>query len=191
MRKTFSLIILSFTILNVYSQNPKPNEVAPVAQSWSFSKYGGANVNLYTGTINIDVPMYTYKDPDFEIPISLGYASNGYKPNIQTGILGLGWYLNAGGIITREIRGIADNYYGEGYFKMQNKRIVKGEYYKYSTNNVSFKQDGTNVFYDTQPDVFHFNFMGHTGYFVFLAKLDNNNMVSFDVKIYNTSHPKG
>ena len=87
--------------------------VMQAPQTWSFMKYGGqSSVDMYTGTLHVDIPIYTYKDNDFEIPVSVGYGSNGYKPNIQSGILGLGWYLNAGGSITREVRGVPDDYLG-------------------------------------------------------------------------------
>lgn len=76
--------------------------------AWSMIKYGDANVNLYTGSIGLSIPVYTYQDEDFTIPISLDYATTGYKPNVQTGILGMGWYLNVGGAITREVRGVYD-----------------------------------------------------------------------------------
>ena len=76
--------------------------------AWAMIKYGDANVNLYTGSIGLSIPVYTYQDEDFTIPISLDYASTGYKPNVQTGILGMGWYLNVGGAITREVKGIYD-----------------------------------------------------------------------------------
>lgn len=76
--------------------------------AWSMIKYGDANVNLYTGSIGLTIPVYTYQDEDFTIPISFDYASTGYKPNIQTGVLGMGWYLNVGGAITREVKGVYD-----------------------------------------------------------------------------------
>ena len=76
--------------------------------AWSMIKYGDADVNLYTGAVGLTIPVYTYRDEDFTIPISFDYASTGYKPNIQTGVLGMGWYLNAGGAITREVKGVYD-----------------------------------------------------------------------------------
>ena len=76
--------------------------------AWAMIKYGDANVNPYTGAIGLTIPVYTYQDENFTIPISFDYASTGYKPNIQSGVLGLGWYLNVGGTITREVKGIYD-----------------------------------------------------------------------------------
>lgn len=58
----------------------------------------------------VNVPIYTYKDNDFELPISVSYVSEGFVPSRQTGILGLNWFLNCGGSIAREIKGIPDDY---------------------------------------------------------------------------------
>lgn len=77
-------------------------------QVWSFMRYGNIQPNLYTGTLNYSIPIYTIKSPSFELPISLTYSSNGYIPNVQTSEVGLGWFLNAGGYVTREVRGMPD-----------------------------------------------------------------------------------
>ncbi|WP_301903268.1 hypothetical protein [Alistipes ihumii] len=86
------------------------DNILPSIENWDFIRYGDSPVNLYTGTVSVNIPIYTYKDKDFELPISVGYASNGYQPNIPTGILGMGWHLNAGGCISREVRGIPDDF---------------------------------------------------------------------------------
>jgi YD repeat-containing protein len=87
---------------------------------WSFMKYGNVPVDMYTGAVNVSIPIYTYKDNDFEIPISIDYVSQGYIPNMPAGSLGVGWFLNAGGMITREVRDMPDEYYhtyeNEWYF---------------------------------------------------------------------------
>ena len=54
-------------------------------QAWSFMKYRGDTPDLYTGTMSVSIPIYTYQDQDFTLPISLNYASNGYIPNVQAG----------------------------------------------------------------------------------------------------------
>ncbi len=92
----------------VYAKFQQKEAEMPVPQTWSFMKYGNSPVDMYRGIAQVDIPIYTYKDIDFELPISVGYASSGYMPNVQTGILGLGWFLNAGGCITREVRDVPD-----------------------------------------------------------------------------------
>ena len=93
--------LLSATNYSAFSQQKTIAwDKIPVIQSpqvWSFMKYGNmSSVDLYTGTVATSILIYTYKDNDFEIPISINYASSDFIPNVPTGILGLGWYLNAG-----------------------------------------------------------------------------------------------
>ena len=78
-------------------------------QAWAMNRYGNENVDLYSGTVGVNIPIYTYSDNDFTIPVSINYSSDGYRPNIQNGPLGLGWNLDQGGAVTREVRGIPDD----------------------------------------------------------------------------------
>jgi len=117
------LVFLSYIILlsSIFSfaQVRLSNEPArPSAEAWQMTRYGDVASSLYTGTMALSVPVYTYKDPDFEIPISLEYSSNGCVPNVRAGVLGPDWSLNAGGVITREIRGFPDEqiYHYTGQF---------------------------------------------------------------------------
>lgn len=83
---------------------PLPNS----PEAFSMIQYSSPQANLYRGEISIEIPFYTYSDDDFEIPISFSYRSGGYKPNVPYGVMGLGWSLNAGGFISREVRGLLD-----------------------------------------------------------------------------------
>lgn len=76
---------------------------------YSMMKYGDkADAGLYTGAAVYGLSLYAYRDRDFTIPLTLTYASDGFKPNSGIGASGLGWSLSAGGAITREVRGIPD-----------------------------------------------------------------------------------
>ena len=104
------LAILFIGEMRTFAQLRIGNEPSrPSADSWEMVKYGEIEPSLYTGTINLQIPFYTYKDNDFEIPVNFNYASNGCIPNSRPGVLGPGWVLEAGGVVTREIRGIPDN----------------------------------------------------------------------------------
>ncbi|MDR2292022.1 MAG: hypothetical protein LBE11_00930 [Prevotellaceae bacterium] len=92
------LLIMVVLAGNVFAQ-PKP---------WTFGENVVISPNLYTGTMQLAIPFYTYKDADFEIPVSFGYSSSGCLANVRGGIMGPGWGLNVGGSITREIRGVPD-----------------------------------------------------------------------------------
>lgn len=183
------------------------NPVSP--DVWSMIKYGNAEVNPYSGTVGTSIPIYTYQDDDFTIPISIDYASSGYKPNIPTGVVGLGWYLNAAGVITREVRGIPDdgcvtfNYmsYGFntqvfdvlGYASLHQMNNLQGNW-RFDdlvyTNiegkdymKVAYNASTPLSRYEMEPDVYHFNFLGHTGSFI----LQPNNRAVF----FNCNNPSG
>ena len=79
------------------------------AETWAMSKYGDAKPSLYTGAMHYSVPVYTYQDPDFTLPVSLEYNFDGYRPGQHSGTVGLGWNLSCGGVITRDIRGYPDD----------------------------------------------------------------------------------
>lgn len=83
-------------------------DVTPSVESFAMTKYGIVSPSLYTGAMSYSIPLYTYSDPDFTIPISLDYNYDGYRPSMASGTVGLGWALNCGGVITREVRGIPD-----------------------------------------------------------------------------------
>ena len=62
----------------------------PQTDAWNFVRQGEVSPSLYTGTINLSVPIYEYIDKDFSIPIVAPYSSNGNTPNQLPGILGPG-----------------------------------------------------------------------------------------------------
>lgn len=91
-----------------YNYSTVQNFQAPSVAT--FNTYGKIPVSLYTGTPNVTIPIYTIEEQGLSIPIELRYNIHNVKPNIHTGIVGLGWNLFAGGSITRIQKG---DYYDE------------------------------------------------------------------------------
>jgi hypothetical protein len=177
-----------FSPSNLYGQldmaygNSDPK--TPTWESYQFVKYGNVGASLYTGSINYSVPFYTYKDNDFELPISFDYTSNGYVTNSHAGVLGHDWRLNVGGVITREIRGVPDDMgksivignnpsasvsgfhslYKAGLAKNNTTPELGGEWGSYS---LYFYHSYGYSRYEPEPDLFHFQFLGYSGSFYF------------------------
>jgi hypothetical protein len=175
--------------LDITRQNTDPQ--MPTEETYRFMRYGKIGASLYTGAVNHSIPIFTYKDNDFDIPISFNYASNGFRPNSAPGNLGHEWILNVSGIITREIKGIADDASITSFINPRASGGVaaginaRGFYYAYSDNvshpnaypqlfvdlsgsSVLFSEynsSGKYLHYDIEPDMFHFNFMGYSGSF--------------------------
>ena len=74
-----------------------------------FIKNENVGVDYYRGTINLDIPLDKYSDPDFDIPISLKYQSEDFVPSRRPSYVGLNWTLNVGGAITRTVHGSPDD----------------------------------------------------------------------------------
>jgi len=77
-------------------------------ESAGFEKYGAAQVNEFTGTSSISVPIYTLSSRFLKAPITLAYQATGIRVSQEASWVGLGWDLIAGGRITVETRGTAD-----------------------------------------------------------------------------------
>ncbi len=81
----------------------------PSPTAASLGKFGDIPVNLYTGTPNIEIPLYTVHGRTLQLPITLRYHASGIKVEEIAGWVGLGWALDAGGVITRTVKGLPDD----------------------------------------------------------------------------------
>jgi hypothetical protein len=120
------------------------------------SKINSTPVNLFTGIPNISIPIYSFKNNSgLNISVSIDYVGGGIQVNEAPTVVGLGWYLNTGGSITRIVRGMPDDMPDYGYLYAaaipQDWRTNANKYYHDSI--------------DTQQDIFQFNFPGHSGKF--------------------------
>ncbi|NVK53261.1 MAG: hypothetical protein HWD85_10030, partial [Flavobacteriaceae bacterium] len=141
-----------------------PDLISPSPTAYNLGKYGDIPVNEATGMANISVPLYTYSTPNLSVPISLSYTTSGVKVGQVASWVGIGWNLNAGGVITRSIRGVADEDATyrtfPSYSSMQTLKTTNPTAYYTFIDNVAKK-----INYDYVPDVFNFNFNGYSGSF--------------------------
>lgn len=153
------------------------NVIPPSPNSASLGKYGEIPVSEFTGVANITIPLYEVVVDDLKVPISLSYHSSGHRVGERASWVGLGWSLNAGGVITRSMRGRPDE---SGFDK--NIALIKSWYEKNLQNFIfkGYTGDDTellqikkdmNKFYsqkwDVTSDFFYYNASGNAGKFVF------------------------
>jgi hypothetical protein len=152
--------------------NPAP--LSPNAAS--IQRFGDIPVGRYTGLPNIDIPVYNIKTTHLEVPVSLSYHASGVKIEDVASLVGLGWSLNAGGVITRNVRGLPDehafgylstNYLIDQYPTMDTTQL-RNYYYNISSNLA-----------DPQPDIFSFNAGPLSGKFHFKS---NGNIICIPQK---------
>lgn len=102
---TLLLILTSaISIAQVYPRLPSVNALTPEAAS--LTAFADIPINYYSGIPSIGVPIYSIKSLDNTMDISIGYHAGGIKVDEEASIIGLGWTLNVGGMIT-EVAGTA------------------------------------------------------------------------------------
>lgn len=110
MNRIISIIFLFIIALHVKATDVEWPHVIPRTPSVSaLEKFGDYPIGYNTGTVSIGVPLFNFAlDKGVALNISLDYHSSGIKVSDVCGRVGTGWALNAGGVISREIRGQRD-----------------------------------------------------------------------------------
>ena len=85
--------------------------IPPTPEAAALIRFVEYPVSYYTGVPEISVPLYTVKSREISFPVSLNYHASGIKVEDVSGFVGLGWSLNAGGVVSR----IEHNTFGEGF----------------------------------------------------------------------------
>lgn len=161
------LSLLFYCTLNAYSQNTDIyndilQKLTPQSpQASMMQRFGNYPVDYSTGVPNISVPLYTIKIGDFELPISIAYHASGIRVQDVATPVGLGWALNAGGCITKQVRGNEDR----GELDVRNHDEILS---KVATNFVGERYWSclaTGESGDTQTDRYSYNFCGQSGVF--------------------------
>ena len=175
--RIYFILIFGLTFLRVAAQQGtednvsnllKPVEVIPPPpNAASLGKYGGLDVGLSSGALNTSIPIYTYSSTNIQVPISISYYTTGFKVDEISSRVGMGWSLNAGGVITRTVMGGIDELSTR---KTPTFSTVTRALIDTFLKPVSLSNNAGG--YDSQPDKFSFNFGGYSGQFI----LDENGL---------------
>lgn len=174
MKTIFTLLIISLSCGLLYAQEDYNVVLPPSPTAASLGEYGSYPVSYYTGTPSISVPIFTLQGRELQLPISLSYMANGIGVEEKASWVGLGWSLNAGGVITRTVRGLDD-------FSAQSRVSfpLPSDFNQLKDLFVNI-QEG---FIDPEPDLYSFNFNGYSGTFVLDENGDANIIDYKDVKV--------
>ncbi|MBL7731277.1 MAG: hypothetical protein JNM88_08875, partial [Chitinophagaceae bacterium] len=184
MKRVFVPLMLLLLALRGIGQSNDANPLGKVSISSpnaaALGKYGDYSVGYQTGTPQISIPLYTVQDGPLSLPVSLSYHASGLRVMEQSSSTGAGWSLNAGGVITRTVKGNVDE---RGFGAVSNQ--THGHFSDYGYNEYLFidgvagcgaTTPGNKVAEDArfseskkdgEPDIFTFNFGGYSGKFFF------------------------
>src|SRR5690554_1424036 len=101
--KLVTLVIFLFIFFNSQGQQ-LPNVVPPSPEAAQLAKFVETPVSHYNGTPNIYIPLFEINSGGVTIPIGISYHAKGIQVAEIASRIGLGWTLNAGGVITRQVR---------------------------------------------------------------------------------------
>ncbi len=184
--KTRLVILVFFTIFcygalfaQISPDGAKLPTVIPVSpEAAALGKYGEIPINLASGKINYQIPIYTIKVKGFEWPIYLSYNYNGLKLSEEASMTGLGWNLIASGRVTRQVRGAPDEL-SVGNFKTNRVLpYLDGTLEdSYNNNQITLQQFKDEKYYiydkilnahwDAQQDMYHINAGNVSGTFMY------------------------
>lgn len=149
--------------------------MGPSPQASTFLKYGEYPVSLYTGLVDITIPIYTIEQNGITVPIAFKYHASGLKYDDVSMEVGLGWALMAGGVVTRAIRGVEDGNHRPTFIKHVDN-IVTHEGTTYITDDYvrirkvanGYKEFGDwSLKEDGEIDLWNFSFLSHSGTYCF------------------------
>jgi hypothetical protein len=106
------LLFLGIGLTTCLSQSPSMvnNKVAPAPpEVAALIKVADIPVSNYTGTSQFSIPIANVNLGDLQLPVSISYYSRGLRVNEEASWVGLGWSLNAGGVIHESIVGEKDS----------------------------------------------------------------------------------
>lgn len=167
MKYYYLSIVFFFSLMTVLKAQDMPKlsqMISPSPTAASLGKYGDYPVNEYSGLPNISIPIYEIKLRGLTIPINLSYHASGNKVDEIASWVGLGWSLNAGGVVTRSVHGLPDELQGRG-FQLNSTRF-KGPLSTLDPATYNLFENVANQFYDSEPDEFFYNFLDKSGKFV-------------------------
>ncbi|SEP22935.1 hypothetical protein SAMN05444671_4651 [Flavobacterium sp. CF108] len=173
-----SKILLLLSVSIGFSQNSE-KVMPPSPNAAALAQYTNVPTNNYTGVPNISIPLYTVKSGEIELPISMSYHASGIRVAQEASNVGLGWALNAGGVISRSVNGVDDLKPIYGYTIVndlpseRSDMVIYGDtwqyYYEYGEIQSGLR--------DGKPDMMYYNFLGESGKMIFDKKQSGTNKI--------------
>jgi hypothetical protein len=166
------MLLLLVNCLQSKAQNlDQLKQVLPPSPNASnLSKYVDWPVSLYTGLPEINIPLTEVHGNRVSIPIALNYHASGIKVNEIASWVGLGFSLDAGGVITRTVNGLPDD--NGGYLMLRKSYSNPGDLtsatvqYPILTDSLYWYKSAYGRA-DSEPDYYTFNALGKSYSFFF------------------------
>lgn len=161
MRKILCLLFTSYCSIAFAQTEPAvklPQVLPPAPEAAAIIKAGQLSVGLHTGAAQASVPVHTLTAGGLSFPVSLNYASNGFKVDAIPSRVGMDWSMSLG-VVSRNVLGIPDEKAGSisvpSNLYADNQAVL--DFYE------SISSGGN---YEAQPDEFNYSAPGISGKFI-------------------------
>lgn len=144
-----------------------PKVIPPSPNVAALLRYAEIPVDYSTGVPNIEIPIYTVESGKLKLPIKLTYHASGIKVRDVASSAGLGWVVQAGGVVSRSTLGKFDE--SLNGFRSENDIASARSQATTEGAQINLIEKLDNIFYrdlqDTQSDRYTYSFSGYTGSF--------------------------
>lgn len=164
---TRSALVLVMLFSGILSAQELPQIVPPAPNAAAMVKYVDMPVSYVTGIPNISVPIYNISHGEISLPVNLSYHAGGIRVEEIASWVGLGWSLNAGGVVSRTTKGLPDDAAQDGYIYTSKTVQALSQLAHNSQQLYDDIVDSMNGGNDYEPDIFSFNFGGYSGKFAY------------------------
>ncbi|OYU79335.1 MAG: hypothetical protein CFE23_14615 [Flavobacterium sp. BFFFF1] len=167
------------------SQPPElPNIIPPSPTVANLMQFEEVPVDNYTGQPDISVPLVS-KSLGFGLNLNLAlrYNTQSIKIDSRSGWTGTGWSLEAGGVVSRTVRDVADEkmkgigsennqtgiYHLDSFWSYPQTAVTEADYI--TRNRFAWNTNGTHLDkYDSQMDLYQFSVLGLSGRFIIVKE---------------------
>ncbi|EDP94686.1 DUF6443 domain-containing protein [Kordia algicida OT-1] len=172
----FLCLLVSFGFMQAQQSSPNgqdeialPTIIPPSPTVANLMRFEEVSVDLYSGQPSIGIPLGSVTISDMlNYPIGIQYNTQGVRIDERSGWLGTGFSMATGGVISRTVRGLPDEnnsqllgrgVFHNGYENFNNLSPAQKEEFLWKTANGLDK-------YDSQYDLYQYNFFGRSGRFI-------------------------
>lgn len=137
--------------------NKLPDFIPPTPEVSSLIKADNLTVGYSTGSPNINITIFNFQAGSYRLPITLNYSSTGLKVDEYASMVGMGWSLNYGGVISRTVMDKPDENRNTSNCNLNS--IDAGTLNQTLYNFLTYAPD-------KESDIFTFSFSGYSGKFI-------------------------
>lgn len=160
MRKTLLLLLLFLP--RICNAQVAYDVVTPSANAEQFFNHSMAGNDLCKGQVSLSIPLYELPSKGYSLPISLSFYSGNVTHVTNESPVGLGWSLNAGGVIMMNINGRPDSLINtKSQIPWQYDSTYLDNHLYLNVNNLSALF--TEINRDPMPDSYSYSFPSHSG----------------------------